>query len=82
MAKFLMSAVAALAIAALPMTAQAAPCKDAKGKFVKCPPAAAAKPAAAPAKPAAPAKAAAAKPAAAGKKAPCRDAKGRFTKCK
>lgn len=28
-----------LAFSAAPMVAQAAPCKDAKGKFVKCPPA-------------------------------------------
>ena len=78
-----------IAALALPVAAHAAPCKDAKGKFIKCPPAAAApaaKPAMAPAKPA---MAAAAKPAmkaakapAAGKKAPCRDAKGRFMKCK
>jgi hypothetical protein len=30
---------AAMALAATPMVAQAAPCKDARGKFVKCPPA-------------------------------------------
>lgn len=82
MPKFLMSVAAIVAIAALPMSAQAAPCKDAKGKFVKCPPAAAAKPAATAAKPSVPAKATPAKPAPAGKKAACRDAKGRFMKCK
>ncbi|WP_179504314.1 MULTISPECIES: hypothetical protein [unclassified Sphingomonas] len=30
---------AAVALAATPMVAQAAPCKDARGKFIKCPPA-------------------------------------------
>lgn len=78
--KKLMLIIAAMA---LPVAAHAAPCKDAKGKFIKCPPAAAAvvKPAPAAAKPA---MAAAAKPATAAAKAPvkrCRDAKGRFTKC-
>lgn len=29
----------AMVFAATPMIAQAAPCKDAKGKFIKCPPA-------------------------------------------
>ena len=79
--KKLMLFVAALA---LPMAAHAAPCKDAKGKFIKCPPAAAA-PAAKPTMAAAkPAMAAAAKPATKAAKAPvkrCRDAKGRFAKC-
>ena len=78
--KKLMLFVAALA---LPIAAHAAPCKDAKGKFIKCPPVAAAvvKPAPAAAKPA---MAAAAKPATKAVKAPakrCRDAKGRFMKC-
>ncbi|WP_176590365.1 hypothetical protein [Sphingobium sp. EM0848] len=82
-------ALTLLAGSAAPALA-AAPCKDAKGKFIKCPPQPAAKPAmksaAMPAmKPAAkpmakPTAMAVAKPAA--KKAPCRDAKGRFTKCK
>lgn len=36
------SLISALAIIALPAAAIAAPCKDAKGKFTKCPPAAAA----------------------------------------
>jgi len=60
----LMAASPALSFAA------AKPCKDAKGKFVKCPPAPVpvAKPAAA-----------AGTPAAATTK--CRDAKGKFTKC-
>lgn len=38
-------ALSLLSLAALPATASAAPCRDAKGKFIKCP-----------AKPAAPAK--------------------------
>jgi hypothetical protein len=75
--KKLLLFVAALA---LPVAAHAAPCKDAKGKFIKCPPAAAA-PAAKPAMAASAKPAAAAKAHAAGKKAPCRDAKGRFAKC-
>lgn len=33
---------AAIAVAAVPASVQAAPCKDAKGKFIKCPPKAAA----------------------------------------
>lgn len=80
-----------IAALALPVAAHAAPCKDAKGKFIKCPPAAAApaaKPAMAAAKPAMaaakPAMAASAKPAKMAAKAPakrCRDAKGRFMKC-
>lgn len=74
-------ALAASALIALPASVQAAPCKDAKGKFIKCPTTAAVKPAAKPmAAPAA--KPLAAKPAAAkGKAVRCRDAKGRFTKC-
>jgi hypothetical protein len=47
MTRFLTVALAATAIAFVPASAYAAPCKDAKGKFVKCPPAhAAMKPAA------------------------------------
>ena len=64
--------------------AKAGPCKDDKGKFIKCGAAAApAKPAMAPAKPApaapaaTPAKAAAAKPA----KKTCKNDKGKFIKC-
>jgi hypothetical protein len=64
------------------------PCKDAKGKFIKCGAAAApamkpAAPAMAPAmKPAAPAMKPAAAPAMApAKKAPCKDSKGKFIKC-
>lgn len=45
MTKVLSGFIAAIALAAVPMSAGAAPCKDAKGKFTKCPPAAA-KPAA------------------------------------
>ena len=89
--------LAATALFALPAAVQAAPCKDAKGHFTKCPPAAAMPMAAAKAAPAkmAPAAVAAkpmvsrkatatpAKMAAKGpRKAPCRDAKGRFMKCK
>jgi hypothetical protein len=66
---------AAIAIVAVPASVQAAPCKDAKGKFVKCPPAAAA-----PAAKVVTTKKATTKTVV--KKAPCRDAKGRFTKCK
>lgn len=92
--KKLTSALLALTLlAGSTAPAFAAPCKDAKGKFIKCPPKAAAAPAAKPAAtPAAkPMAMAAAKPAAKtapmtaakpAKKAPCRDAKGRFTKCK
>jgi len=29
---------AAIAVAAVPASVEAAPCKDAKGKFIKCPP--------------------------------------------
>ena len=76
MPKFLIALAAAMAVASVPMTAEAAPCKDAKGKFVKCPPVAAAKPAAA-------VKVTTKKvTTTTTKKAACRDAKGRFTKCK
>ena len=76
---FSLALAAALAI---PVAANAAPCKDAKGKFIKCPPPAAAP--AASARPAAAATHAAAAPAHAATphKGPCRDPKtGRFTKC-
>lgn len=63
---------AAVALLAAPVVAQAAPCKDAKGRFVSCP---ATK---SPAKSQAKSKNAA-KPAA---KKTCKDAKGRFTACK
>lgn len=65
MNKKLVLALLGAAVMAMPASAFAAPCKDAKGKFIKCPPAAAAP---------------MAKPATA-KKAPCRDAKGHFKKC-
>ena len=35
--KILLSFLAAASIAAVPVVASAAPCKDAKGKFTKCP---------------------------------------------
>ena len=38
------AAAAALMTVGLSASAQAAPCHDAKGKFIKCPPAAATKP--------------------------------------
>jgi hypothetical protein len=66
-----MCAFSLIAGTAVPVSA-AAPCRDTKGKFIKCPAAKAAKPAAKAAKPAAKA----AKP------KTCRDAKGKFTKCK
>lgn len=60
-------ALLTLSAISLPMSANAAACKDSKGKFIKCPPAAAAKPTVAAATP---------------KKAvPCKDAKGKFIKC-
>ncbi|WP_062788596.1 hypothetical protein [Novosphingobium capsulatum] len=37
MRKIAIALAAVLAVTATPMVAQAAPCKDAKGKFVKCP---------------------------------------------
>lgn len=86
MNKKLIIALLAPVVLALPGMASAAPCKDAKGKFIKCPPAAAAKsaPAAKPSPAAKPTTAAApgtqAKPGTV-KRAPCRDAKGRFKKC-
>lgn len=76
-------AMAIAAIIALPTVLNAAPCKDAKGKFTKCAPLAAATHApAAVATHAALAPRPAATHAAAARKAPCRDAKtGRFKKC-
>lgn len=47
MRQFAVAIAAALALIAAPAVVSAAPCKDAKGKFIKCPPPAAA---AAPAK--------------------------------
>ncbi|MDE2563685.1 MAG: hypothetical protein KGL48_15700 [Sphingomonadales bacterium] len=71
-------AVLASAALALPGAASAAACKDAKGKFIKCPPAAAASPA--------PARSSAknARPAKVAKSSShkiCRDKKGHFSKC-
>lgn len=70
-------ALAALTLIAMPASVEAAPCKDAKGKFVKCPPA---KPATA-AKPAASSKPKAATTSSAAKVQRCRNAKGQFAKC-
>ena len=39
MLRMLIPAIAVALLAIAPVSAQAAPCKDAKGKFVKCPPA-------------------------------------------
>ena len=74
--------LALAAICLMTNPAFAAPCKDAKGKFIKCAPTAASTPKANPAaKPMAAAKPATKTAPAAGKKVPCRDAKGRFKKC-
>ena len=64
--KKLIFALTALSLLAGSAPSLAAPCKDAKGKFVKCPPKATM----------------AAKPTAAAKPKTCHDAKGHFTKCK
>lgn len=70
--------LALAAIAALPSIANAAPCRDAKGKFIKCPPAAAV-----PAPRAASrSHAVASHNGVAARKAPCRDSHGRFAKCR
>ncbi len=73
MLRFLIPALAATLLVAAPAAVQAAPCKDAKGKFIKCPPPPPAKKVCKDAK---------------GKftKCPatakvCKDAKGKFTKC-
>jgi hypothetical protein len=71
-------ALSAFGLIAGSMPAIAAPCRDAKGKFIKCPTKAA--PAKATTAKAAPAKATSAK-AAPAKAARCRDAKGKFVKC-
>lgn len=39
MRKLTIAIATALAMTAAPMVVHAAPCKDAKGKFIKCPPA-------------------------------------------
>ena len=80
MPKLFVALAAALAVAAVPMSADAAPCKDAKGKFIKCPPAPVAKPAVAKVETKKVTATKVTKTTV--KKAPCRDAKGRFTKCK
>ena len=73
----LLAVAAALSLLAAP--ALAAPCKDAKGKFIKCPP-----PAAAPA-PKGPCKDAKGKfikcPPPAAQSTRCKDTKGKFVKC-
>ena len=83
-------AIALAAILIMPAAANAAPCRNAQGHFIKCAPATAAHvapaaraaPIAHAAPPAhAPAVHATAARASAGRKAPCRDAKGRFKKC-
>ena len=80
--RFPVSLMAAFAIIALPAAASAATqCKDAKGKFTKCPPAATVTP-----KPATKVKTATKTTAKATKSSGkmagrCRDAKGRFAKC-
>lgn len=72
-------AIAAIAMMAVPATANAAACRDSKGHFIKCAGAAAPAPAASHAAAAThPVAHAAAAPA---RKTPCRDAKGRFKKC-
>lgn len=85
---FLTNAIAAAAALALvPAAAEAAPCKDAHGKFVKCPVTAPAKATATKtvtktvAKPAAVTKTKVTRTAAKTVKGHCRDAHGRFAKC-
>jgi hypothetical protein len=94
--KKLILPMALLALIAVPATADASPCRNAKGQFAKCgtpgalpagakaAPAMKAGPAMAPAMKAGPAMAAkpAAGPAMAPvKKGPCKDSKGKFVKC-
>lgn len=81
------SLIAAFAVIALPAAVSAAPCKDAKGKFIKCPTTATTmvKPATTTKKKVA-AKTTAKKVTKATKSSggmagKCRDAKGRFAKC-
>jgi hypothetical protein len=45
MRKIALALTAAFAVVSLPIVADAAPCKDAKGRFMKCPPAKTAAPA-------------------------------------
>lgn len=76
--KKLLLPLAMMALIALPATAQAEQCRNAKGQFAKCgtPGAVHGRPKAAPAMK--PAMAPAMAPA---KKAPCKDGKGKFIKC-
>jgi hypothetical protein len=75
-------AFAAIAVMAAPAAANAAGCRDAKGHFAKCPPAAAHAPAPAATHAAMAAAHPVAHATAPARKAPCRDAKtGRFKKC-
>ena len=69
-------ALAAFAMISTPVMA-AAPCKDAKGKFIKCPPKATPTPAATKA----PAKVKKDDKEAVAKTTRCRNAKGQFAKC-
>lgn len=82
----LAATLAALPLAlAVPSMAHAAPCRDAKGRFTKCPPTAVVTKNATVtktvAKPVAPATKVT-KTTVTVKKGPCKDAKGKFTKCK
>lgn len=70
--------ISAFAMVALPAAASAAACKDAKGKFIKCPPAAGAVVKPATAKTTTKKVAVKSTSKRTGK---CRDAKGRFAKC-
>lgn len=80
-----LSTLAALPLAlAVPSMAEAAPCRDAKGRFTKCPAAAVnttTSKKTAIAKPVAPA-VKVTKTKVTVKKGPCKDAKGKFVKCK
>ena len=75
MRNILIAAAAAFSLAVIPMSVDAAPCKDAKGKFVKCPPAAAASTAT---RTSSKAKTTKGSSKMAGR---CRNAKGQFAKC-
>ncbi|WP_202820873.1 hypothetical protein [Rhizorhabdus dicambivorans] len=73
MVRFLIPAFASAMLIAIPTAIQAAPCKDAKGKFITCPPPPAAKK---------PCKDAKGKFMACPQKPKvCKDAKGKFVKC-
>lgn len=79
--KMLSIAAAFVAAMTIPVAANAAPCKDAKGHFVKCPPPAAALPITPPARPMTRPTPMAAAPHAAATVQRCRDGKGHFIKC-